>query len=343
MAQRKSAENDTEMEPRTWGTRQERERCDALAQHVGRVAARHKAVRDARTALFGSELATAENAQRAHELLESPATRNLGPKDFLKHEIPFGSHRTDWAKSKAGEIPECDDSADWRKVTGLRLLWPGGSIVVPPFRVVISNTRGTQPGRVRLPSRRGGAWATVAPHGTWLALIARYTARIARDLLWSEENAAWFLLTGEIPKIEPVTAHIVEATDDHGRSLRPEIVLRAQPFVSIGSLDRAISACRLELGRRLRLGPPLASRTLAVFEFVEEQRAQSAWEVVPWTRLMRRWDATERARKRKWGYGDRGNFRRDYERIRELLLEEYTTPLSHQEAWLASQRASGDA
>lgn len=346
--QRESAEDDTEAkaesEPRRWGTRQERERCQTLRRHVVRVAARHKAVRDLRKLLFGSETATAESGRRAYDLLGSPATRNLGPEAFKERGIPFDAHRTEWAKlegKRPGEMPGSDDDGYWRDVTGLQVLWPGGSVTLPTFRVAISDARGVRPRHIRVPSGGGPSWTVEAPPGTWLDWIALYSERIELDFLWSQVDAVRFLLTGEAPPIDPVRTHVDEATDGKGQPMRLEVVLRVQPFVSMKTIEHAMATCRFHLGRRLRLGPPMALRTLAVYDFVEQERAREAWEVVPWARLVRRWDGTERVKRRGWGYGgDRGNFRRDYERARKLLIEEYMTPRHRADMrWAAAQRA----
>src|SRR5439155_12035190 len=116
-----------------------------------------------------------------------------------------------------------------------------------------------------------------------------------------------------------------------------------QPFVSLDTLGRAMSALRLTLGRRLRLGPPMASRTLEILDFVEEERAREAenWKTIPWTRLVRRWDRRPLTERNGWGYGgDRRNFRRDYERACRPLIGEFLSPRDRQEAYLEARESN---
>jgi hypothetical protein len=178
--------------------------------------------------------------------------------------------------------------------------------------------------RLSLPPQNGLSRSEYAPPNTWLSWIRMYVQPIRHDFLWSEEEAVRFLLVGQAPPIHPVAAHVQRAHDGKGGPLRVQISMTVQPFVSMETLDRAMAVCRYSLGRRLRLGPPLAPRTLAVFEFVETEKMKEGWQEIPWSRLVARWDKSERAKRRKWTYkNDRGNFRRDYQRARQLLMYEY--------------------
>ena len=60
-------------------------------------------------------------------------------------------------------------------------------------------------------------------------------------------------------------------------------------------------------------------RTLALFEFVEEQRERKAGTQPSWCELVMRWDTTQRE-ERRYG-GERSHLRRDYERARRYLTE----------------------
>jgi hypothetical protein len=338
--QRESPEDDTEAEPQTWGTRQERERCRILSLHVRRLAGRSRAVRGLRETLFGDADGTISRG-RAFALLESPATHYLGPRFFEAHKIPFASHES---KLEKRTLPR----KGMARIEHVRLkVWrPGATPVLAERRVTMGGGRGIHPPRwVQIPSRRRVQHGALAHEGSWLRIIAQWAERIAKDFLWSEAEAIRFALTGQAPSIDPVSAHFKVATDGRGAPVRPEIILRVQPFVSMKTIERAMAARRFSLGRRFRLGPPLALRTLAVFDFVEDARAREGWEAVPWARLVKRWDGTERGKRRGWGYrADRGNFRRDYERIRKLLIEEYMTPRHRNEkAWAEAQRAREDS
>ena len=158
--------------------------------------------------------------------------------------------------------------------------------------------------------------------GTCFDFIRHAAEYLQTQLLWDQADAIAFLMTGRCPSLAPLTVTYDVAHSPDGNPLRAEVVIRLQPFVSSDSVAAALTRVRLDIGRRLRPGPSMAERTLAIFDFVEQARASAGWTRPPWSELVIAWDA-DPARD-GWQYeGDRRNFRRDYERARQLLLEDY--------------------
>ena len=162
--------------------------------------------------------------------------------------------------------------------------------------------------------------------------LSSISRRLARNYPWNEEQAAWFLLTGEVPEIVPVSGHINRRwgkAHTYGT-----ITLEVQPWISPDIVrDTYIHAQRKALGRNNRR---LGDRSLALFWFVVGQ-AESVHEynlqerglvqqrvkgealgpatdlrgIPSWRVMMARWNE-QYSEKRAWLYKEVRNFERDF-------------------------------
>lgn len=296
-------------------TEAELERCRAMSWHVERVAGRLFSVRTVRERLFGDPAATV-TPEQAHRLLASPASRHVPLRKFTDLDIPWRDHWCEDSKVTPWRVPDVADGLD---VT-LTLCAPGRR---EPWsdKVTVADAEGIhEPRVVRHPTADGREGITTAFRGTPLYLLAGAARSTADQMLWTERDATWFLLTGTAPAVEPVRSWVEVAHDDKGQPLRAEMVLRVQVFLTHRSADRALArARRLALRRQgLRRAFPMEQSNVALFLFVEEQTQHNGGVRPSWGTLLARWNATQR---KEWQYGDRSHLRRDYERARRHLTQ----------------------
>jgi hypothetical protein len=266
--------------------------------------------------MFGEATRTVP-IERALALLDSPATHYLGPEWFRAKRIPFALHEALGGKHTQITGPD----AQYIRRVHIHVTWPDGEVRTDPEVMVFDRQGRALTQQLGAPGL-DGARTLIVFRDTWLGVLKACCAPLCGDLLWSEAEAVAFVMSGQRPEIRPVSAEWAVARDNAGKPIRTEVTVRLQPFVSIDSVDHMLATVRVMIGRRLRPGPAMAYRTLALFEFVEEARARAEWEAPPWTELVSAWDIEHR--RKGWGYGgDRRNFRRDYERARHLLLEDY--------------------
>jgi hypothetical protein len=291
---------------------------------MARIAGENELVRRLRMLLFGEPTRTV-SLDRSIDLLSSPATHYLGPEWFRSYDVPFTEHRA----MEGGHKPMSGPGLQRERRVQLTVSWSTQERRTAADVMITDREGRSAIQRLEAPGRNGAQTLFVF-RNTWLEVLKTHCKQFCAELLWSEAEALAFVMSGRTPEIKPVRAEAAVATDNSGQPLRTEVTLRVQPFVSIDSIDRMLAEVRIMLGRRIRPGPPMAHRTLALFEFVEDSVANAGPTAIPWNDLVRDWD--HRHRRDKWGYGgDRRNFRRDFERARRLLLEDYLPPRQHQE------------
>lgn len=151
-----------------------------------------------------------------------------------------------------------------------------------------------------------------------------------RAIPWTEEQAEWFLLTGEVPRIAPLIGRVSKRwgrTHNHG-----VITLEVEPWVSPEAVKDAYSSLQKRAigGRNRRMKP----KTLALFRFVMEQiesvhplnlrerkeraeragrRPQTATTLSgpSWREMMKRWNE-KFSEDPDLHYRDEQNFARDF-------------------------------
>ncbi len=163
------------------------------------------------------------------------------------------------------------------------------------------------------------------------------SCRLAETYPWTENQAAWFLLTGKPQEIQPLAGRSIESKA--GSHIQGFILIKAQPWVSPETARNAyLRLQKRTLGRSKRR---VGDRNLALFRFVIEQvervhvltpverderakqvgqRSQTITEVVgpTWQQLMDRWN--ERYPEgHGWRYENVRNFSRDFRNAERLI------------------------
>jgi hypothetical protein len=286
------------------------ERCEVLSRHFARIAERSHAVRRIREMLFDDPTAKV-GPQEAFGLLASPALRLMTFELFKQRTIPVRWHRSVVTRSKRTHDVEL---TIWQEFE-IQLLWPGGS-TLEIVRVCRHNTRtGEGPRFVQFPQREGPARRVDVFHGSLFWAMALECDQIRTDSWWSEPETIWFMLTGTIPPMRPVSAEPKVFYDENMNPVLKMISMQTFLFVSARTTSRAQAQLRRMFGE-LPLPRAMQARTLRLFDFVEERRSDRT-ETPEWSRLMGEWNHEVP----KWRYSHRGHFRRDYLRARRLLLE----------------------
>lgn len=326
------------MERKEWGVREsDRERCWALARHVARRARQHPAVREARRFFLGSDYATV-TPERAGELLHSPATHVLGPREFREHGIPWADHKVTDGSRTLGH----DDDAQWEDWR-LRVEWPQGTrdmttrvtwqhgsgarewVWLPPRpdeTMAVKPKDREWPIETPWPVERAATARYPVHARTWLQSLVRRARTVAEVFRWSEAEAMVYILADKHPAIEPV-AYSIERGEDE--KLPPLIVLRAQLFVTRETVAAAYAGAQACVrGVRhfgSRPGPPLESRALRLFDFVAGRRDEciaKALRPEGWAGMLRAWNKLYP----DWKYRNAHSMEKAYALTRDRLLGE---------------------
>jgi len=264
-----------------------------------------------RRLFLGDESATL-TPEEAHLLLDSPAPRFLGPRYFEERGIPLIGHRSRILRRR----PRLDEVAmTLHQDLELEMIWPGGGRLVEKIQVLRSDMRtGHRPKELRFRTLSGLETRLEVHPESWFWILLGSCNQLSFSYPWSEAEIAWFILTGTPPAIEPVSIKTeVMYSEDTAEPTFAAITARVFPFISEKSLLRAYCLERLMLlgARPVR---PVPVSNLWLFDFVEERRQSD--KALGWTALVKVWNKEMP----QWRKSDRGQFRRDYLRTRELLL-----------------------
>lgn len=293
---------------------EEQKRCRVETWRAARHAPRFPAVQRLRTLLFGAPDATVTR-ERAFDLLESPATHYLTPQQFEDAGLAFADHTAVLAAARTQQ----QAGATFRDVH-VRVRSAGRSA---PFtrRVTLDDADGVHtPPSLTVPTRDGRTQPVTTFPGTYLRRIRDGVQNVALDLLWTEADTVLFVLTGEVPEVQPATIRVEVARDEKGQPLRAELVLRLQAHVTYETARKAVARALRRVTYRqgtVRRGRPLSLRSLALYRFVEEQTDRDKGTRPGWGALLDRWNTLQR---REWRYGSRMNLRRDYLRTVTSLV-----------------------
>jgi hypothetical protein len=195
------------------------------------------------------------------------------------------------------------------------------------------------PYRKGLPRRKFRVW-----HSSVLGILSELSKTFAELYPWREEDAAWFVLTGEPPMTSPLAwkREWQEYTDQYS------ITLTVEPWVSVETVTQLYSKLRrYSLKRNTRR---VSERNLAMFRFViaeleapsqdeskplfgEKKRWRGGmvgrgyfesrlWELEgpSWRTLLKRWN---QAHPQEWSYDDVRLFFRDFYRAHKAIAGPY--------------------
>jgi hypothetical protein len=150
--------------------------------------------------------------------------------------------------------------------------------------------------------------------------LADLAQRLRKYYGWHPHDAAWFVLTGDAPTLEPLAASFHHSVSVYGPNYG-EITLHAAPWVPADEVKRAF----LEARDRMRAGAgpgTVSKQRLEVLRFVEEERAKRQQQT-PLTTLFEAWNQREP----HWAYADYTAFSKAYREARkEVLYPDYRLP-----------------
>jgi hypothetical protein len=289
-------------------TKNEALRERALAEYFAKEASGLPEVERFRSEVLGGELLSEEEAER---FLDSPALRMFPLKMLLDEEVPIRQHTAEIVEQQGGRR-----SGRYRAT--VRVTPPGAEIVLRASNLrdpVYSAREGTG-------TRFSKVWAKesypIQVHywpGSVIAELMDAAGAVERhDYERWERHAAWFILTGVIPRRMALTTSVTMTMRSHSR--RAHVTVRAEPWVSASSVLAMYRQSQKDLlGRHNR---PLSERRLQLFRFVTA--SSEPGERPHWRPLMQRWNR----RFRRWQYSDARNFSRDYwMTARQLLFSRY--------------------
>jgi hypothetical protein len=142
-----------------------------------------------------------------------------------------------------------------------------------------------------------------------LERLRNLSERLAGEYSWQEAQATIFVLTGNVPIVDPISvSHEMKRSP---LSLSQRIVLDVDPTVSPLEVTNQYRLARR--GMRDRGSGKLSSKHLRLATFVAERPEGESW-----AKKLAAWNRTERA---EWGYGnDRRRFAHDCLQARRRLL-----------------------
>jgi hypothetical protein len=309
----------------------EREKWRLISDALARRAAQDPIVGLFRKNVFEDRRLTPEEAEA---FFVSPAIRFLHRRHFPAHRIPYASHRAELRGWEADWIPAPSweqvysnptfvyDTLDVNREWYYRcraVVW-----VEPPGVELDAEFLANDPAEVRhvpyLPERFGFETGKPDPFPQMPKMFPQSVAdqllllaeHIRGQVPWEVWEAAWFVVTGERPLLQPLRVSTLTPVAELAR--RGEVALRAEPGVSGESVLRAYRQMQRELlgyePRRLK------ERTLKLFEFVFQQREPSAPVKPTWKAMMDAWNRIHP----EWSYRDVRVFHRDVQRVEHALM-----------------------
>ncbi len=259
-----------------------------------------------RTRLLGGKTLTPAEAVR---LLESPATKWLPAYYFLFNKIPIGAH-----DSKIVQ-PDGTRGASWDKETVIRISaganqWDYPYAELQRHRCDLKHSiAATMDGHDR--------FEHVVEPGSLLEEVGRASAELAMRYAWPDHQALWYLLTGEVPQLDPVSLRVSARYGTRGTFAAVTLVI--EPWVAAETVRRVYLRAQQAYFKQPSKCPELTS--FAVYDFVESKLAGS--EGIPkWPDLGKAW----RRGASKQRFNDRSAFQRVYRRTRHWLIDEIWFP-----------------
>jgi hypothetical protein len=301
-------------------------RSKALEEYIAKIASCERSVFNFRNWYFNGGVLLPEQARA---LVTSPAAAYLPPYYFNPQReihVPLVGHV---ATPPEMEPVEIDKDGPYT---------PAKVFVDPPGRVLTAKVRGTK--ELLVLGEDGRARKVTVSAYSVLNELRRVSSRLLRWRPWKEDEANWFVLTGEPPA--------VPAASGRYRASRTPVItygtitMTIQPWVSA----KTVRDFYQRLQSRLKEEKPRASseRNLAVFRFVIEQHrvelpgaaGGDAFERMkppklvrpPWRTLLERWNQMY-PEEHRWHYKDVRNFWKDFRRAEKAVIHPaYKIPTS---------------
>jgi hypothetical protein len=298
-------------------------RSKALEEYIAKMTSRERSVFNFRDWYFNGGVLLPEQARA---LVSSPATAYLPPYYFNPQRelhVPLVGHV---ATPPEMEPVESDEVGPYTPIK---------MFVNPPGMKLTAKVRGTK--ELLVPSEDGRPQKVTVSEHSVLNELRKVSRRVLRWRPWKEEEANWFVLTGEPPAMPAVEGRYRASRSD--LITFGTITMTIQPWVSA----KTVRDFYQRLQGRLKEEKPRASseRNLAVFRFVIEQhRVEAAGGDVfermkppklvrpPWRTLLERWNQMY-PEGHRWHYKDVRNFSKDFRRAEKAVIHPaYKIPTS---------------
>ncbi len=156
-------------------------------------------------------------------------------------------------------------------------------------------------------------------HSPGTTRLHKLAAELCRRYPWEPQDAVWFVLTGEVPWVPPLTARIKGPSLPNNHGTITITAMHWVPNATVGTFYAELRA------RYVDSGPTPSLRQLAVFRFVTEQSSGITERLVyglntpPWRSLQSQWNE-EYPQGHDWHYSDHRNLRRDFKEAFEALI-----------------------
>lgn len=163
--------------------------------------------------------------------------------------------------------------------------------------------------------------------------LADLARRLGTYYNWHQDDAAWFVLTGEAPTLHPLAVDFYTHTSVYGPGYG-EITLHVEPWIPADEVKKAFLNARDRL--RSGAGPGTVSvQRLEVLRFVEEEVAKRGHRS-PFPKMFEMWNK----RYPGWSYADYTAFSKAYREARqEVLYPKYDVPQREQTPNMERQEA----
>jgi hypothetical protein len=294
----------------------ETQRVEAIEEYVAKLAACERRVFAFRKRFLGGK--TLAEAQ-ADALITSPAAAYLPFECF----IPFGESRIALLNHSATlrtDPPESDGAGPYSLDIYVQ---PSGET----FSVDVQRTEW-----LRFLDEDGQPQGILVEDRSVLEGLRRLSNYLAAEYPWQEEQATWFVLTGEPPALPAATGRVSRGS----AAPYAELTMSVQPWVPADTVRKFYSQLQ---GSVLASRPrALSERNLAVFRFVvgqqevkpssDDAQASALTRQHPklmklkqpsWRIMLERWNRQHHER-HKWHYKSVRIFQRDFQRAAQAIV-----------------------
>jgi hypothetical protein len=304
------------------GTR-ETQRAEAIEEYVAKVAACERRVHAFRKRFLGGK--TLSEAQ-ADALITSPAAAYLPYECFIpfgKSRIPLLNHISTLKTDPPESYRDGPYSLDI-------YIQPSGET----FSVDVQRTEW-----LRFLDENGQTQGRLVEDRSVLEGLRTLSNYLAAEYPWQEEQATWFVLTGEPPPLSAATARVSRGS----AAPYAEIVMTVQPWVPADTVRKFYG----QLQEQVRTSRPraLSERNLAVFRFIvgqqevkpssDDAQASALTRKHPklmklkqpsWRIMLERWNR-QHPGGHKWHYKSVRIFQRDFRRAAQAIVSPHANRL----------------
>ena len=291
----------------------ERERARAFSEYLAFLADAHPMIRSFRNRFLQGRTLDSDEALR---LLVSPASQILSFDEFTSLGIPLLGHH-----ARFSLIDYDPDTFDC--IVEVIVGWPGG------LHEATRRCRSENPTRALKVGQEPEYWPNAdtvtytsgsgiggSTH-VWAGSVLDDLRRLAKDVVrkfqaWSEDQSAWFVLTGTAPVVSPlqVSNTVIKSTD----YVQGVITLEVEPWVSAQSVLKAYRTVRRRiLGGQHR---ELSNRNVSVLTFVVQEKRKG--RKITWRVLMEDWNRL----RPDWRYANLRHFVQAYQRAEQKIAAE---------------------